>query len=55
MTLARERNPSLTEKEALRTILAELRTLRERASQYEHELQGVRAVQRDCQNTTSWG
>ena len=42
VTLARERNPSLTEKEALRTILAELRTLRERASQYEHELQGVR-------------
>ena len=30
VTLARERNPNLTEQEALRTISAEVRTLRER-------------------------
>ena len=42
VTLARERDPGLSETEALRTILTELRTLRERTAQHERELQGVR-------------
>ena len=46
VTLARERNPNLTEQEALRTISAEVRTLRERQSQLEHELQGLRRYSR---------
>ena len=40
--LAREHDPGLTEQEALRTITTEVRTLRERTSQLEHELQGLR-------------
>ena len=42
MTLARDRDPSLTEQEALRTVSTELRNLRENASQLEHELHGLR-------------
>ena len=42
VTLARERDPSLTEQEALHTVTTEVRTLRERTSQLEHELQGLR-------------
>ena len=42
VTLARERDPNLTEQEALRTISTEVRTLRERTSQLENELQGLR-------------
>ena len=42
VALARERNPDLTEQEALRTITTEVSTLRERTSQLEHEVQGLR-------------
>ena len=42
VALARERDPGLTEQEALRTITTEVRTLRERTGQLEHELQGLR-------------
>ena len=41
VTLARERDPNLTEQEALRTISTEVRTLRERTSQLEHGQQGL--------------
>ena len=40
--LARERDPSLTEQEALRKITTEVRTLRARTSELEDELQGLR-------------
>ena len=40
--LAREGDPSLTEQEALRTVLSELRILREKSSKFEYELQGLR-------------
>ena len=42
VSVARERDPGLSETEALRTILTELRTLRERTAEYERELLGVR-------------
>ena len=42
VTLARERNPALTEQEALRTVSTELRNLREKTSQLEHDLDGLR-------------
>ena len=42
VTLARERDPGLTEQEAVRTVTTEVRTLRERTSQLEHELRGFR-------------
>ena len=42
VTLARERDPGLTELEAVRMITTEVRTLRGRTSQLEHELQGLR-------------
>ena len=42
VTLARDRDPSLTEQEALRTVSTELRNLREKASQLEYELHGYR-------------
>lgn len=42
VTLARERDPGLTELEAVRMITKEVRTLRGRTSQLEHELQGLR-------------
>ena len=40
--LARERDPSLTEQEALREIGSEVRSLRERTSKLERELEGVK-------------
>ena len=40
--LAREGDPSLTEQEALRAVLTELRNLREKASQLEHDQHGLR-------------
>ena len=42
VTLARERDPGLTEQEAIRTITTEVSTLRERTSQFERELEGLR-------------
>ena len=39
---ARKRDPSLSEEDALRTILTELQTLRDRALQQQRELEGVR-------------
>ena len=42
VTLARERDPDLTEQEALRTITKEIRALRERTSQLQLELEGLR-------------
>ncbi len=41
VTLARERDPNLTEEEALRTITNEVLALRQRASQLEHDLSGL--------------
>ena len=40
--LARERDPNLTEQQALREIGSEVRTLRERTSKLERELEGVK-------------
>ena len=40
--LARERDPTLTEQEALREISAEIQALRRRTSELEHELKGVK-------------
>lgn len=42
VTLARERDPSLSEQEAIRVITAEVRSLRERTSQLADELHGLR-------------
>ena len=42
VTLARDRDPSLTELEALHTVSTELRNLRGKASQLEHDLDGLR-------------
>ena len=42
VNLARERDPTLTEQQALREIGSEVRTLRERTSKLEHELEGVK-------------
>ena len=42
VTLARDRDPSLTELEALHTVSTELRNLRENAFQLEDELHGLR-------------
>lgn len=42
VTLARERDPDLTELEALRAITSEIRSLRERTSQLHQELEGLR-------------
>ena len=40
--LARERDPTLTEQEALREIIGEIQTLRGRTSELERELEGVK-------------
>ena len=40
--LARERDPALTEQEALREVSAEIQALRGRTSELEHELEGVK-------------
>lgn len=42
VTLARERDPSLSEQQAIRVITAEVRMLRERTSRLANELQGLR-------------
>ena len=42
VTLAGERDPTLTEQEALREISTEIQTLRERTSELEDELKGVK-------------
>lgn len=42
VTLARERDPDLSEQQAIRMITAEVRSLRAKTSQLAHELQGLR-------------